>query len=61
MGLQDREETYVVICPRCRRVAVGWPLHRADVFSPSWWVHCLREPDAILAQQDPWLDEGGEG
>lgn len=35
-------------CPRCNRLAVGWPLKRADVCSPAGWKNCLREPSAII-------------
>jgi hypothetical protein len=39
----------VVICPRCQRQAVGWPLRRADRCSPKDWAKCLREPDNVRA------------
>jgi hypothetical protein len=38
-----------MICPRCKREAVGWPLRRADRCSPKDWVRCLREPDNVRA------------
>lgn len=37
-----------VICPRCHRKAVGWPLRRGDRCSPKDWAVCLREPAVIL-------------
>jgi hypothetical protein len=40
-----------VICPRCKRKAVGWPLKRADVCSPKDWADCLRHPSVILNRQ----------
>ena len=40
-----------MICPRCKREAVGWLLKRADVCSPKEWAHCLRELDAIAAKE----------
>jgi len=36
-----------MICPRCQREAIGWPLRRADVCAPKGWQYCLREPEAI--------------
>ena len=30
------------ICPRCQRIATGWPLKRADVCAPPQWAQCLR-------------------
>jgi hypothetical protein len=39
-----------MICPRCKRVAVGWPLRRADVCAPKGWIHCLREPETIASK-----------
>jgi hypothetical protein len=30
------------ICPRCKRIAKGWPLQRADRCSPKYWAYCLR-------------------
>jgi hypothetical protein len=36
-----------VICPRCKREAVGWPLKRADVCSLKSWEVCIREPHEI--------------
>jgi hypothetical protein len=43
----------VMICPRCGRQAVGWPLKRADVCSPKNWVDCIRNPEDIIAKQKP--------
>ncbi len=40
-----------IVCPRCQREALGWPLRRADLCSPKGWAFCLREPEAIVAQQ----------
>jgi hypothetical protein len=37
-----------IICPRCKREAVGWPLLRVDVCAPKYWVKCLREPETII-------------
>lgn len=39
-----------VICPRCKRVAVGWPLKRGDVCAPKYYTYCLREPSVIRAK-----------
>lgn len=36
-----------VICPRCKREAVGWPLKRRDICSPKDWIYCLREPNTV--------------
>lgn len=33
-----------MLCPRCKREMVGWPLKRADVCSPKYWVSCIRSP-----------------
>jgi hypothetical protein len=37
-----------VICPRCKRKAVGWPLRRKDLCSPKHWANCIREPSRII-------------
>lgn len=42
-----------VTCPRCKREAYGWPLKRADVCAPKEWVHCLRNPETIIAKRSP--------
>jgi hypothetical protein len=31
------------VCPRCKRVATGWSLRRADVCSPKDWAQCIRQ------------------
>ncbi len=41
----------LVVCPRCQREALGWPLRRADLCGPKDWAFCLREPEQIIAQQ----------
>lgn len=40
----------MIVCPRCKREAVGWPLRRLDKCSPQGWVVCLREPSVIGAE-----------
>jgi len=40
-----------VICPRCKRLAVGWPLKRADICSPKYWRNCIREPESVLTKK----------
>jgi len=40
-----------IVCPRCKRIAKGWPLHRPDVCSPKEWMNCIREPTVIEAKQ----------
>ena len=37
-----------MLCPRCKREAVGWPWRRPDVCSPKTWASCIREPEAIM-------------
>jgi hypothetical protein len=39
-----------VVCPRCHRPAVGWPLERGDRCSPPDWANCIRDPATVLAQ-----------
>ena len=41
-----------MICPRCKREAVGWPLYRGDRCSPEYWVNCIREPEDIQKALD---------
>ena len=38
-----------VICPRCRKPAVGWPLRRGDRCGERGAVQCLRDPETVLA------------
>jgi hypothetical protein len=38
-----------VICPRCGRLATGWPLKRTDVCSLPDAVVCIRQPETVLA------------
>lgn len=33
-----------VLCPRCNRPMVGWPIKRADICSPKYWANCIRNP-----------------
>src|SRR3990167_2995857 len=40
-----------LICPRCQREAVGWPLKRSDRCSPKTWAMCIREPAVIAAER----------
>lgn len=37
-------------CKRCKREAHGWPLDRGDRCSPKSWVHCLRDPLVVIAE-----------
>jgi hypothetical protein len=37
-----------VICPRCNRPALGWPLPRADRCSERRAVSCMRDPEVAL-------------
>lgn len=37
-------------CRRCHREAHGWPLNRGDRCSPRNWVHCIRDPYVVLAE-----------
>lgn len=39
----------VLVCDRCGRQAVGWPLKRADVCSGPDWVYCIRNPPEVMA------------
>ncbi len=39
-----------MICPRCKRPAVGWPLRRGDRCSPKDWANCIRRPEAVGRQ-----------
>lgn len=39
----------LIICPRCKREVMGWPLWRPDLCSPKDWAKCIRnETDVIL-------------
>jgi hypothetical protein len=38
-----------VICPRCRKPAYGWPLKRGDRCNTPGAVHCMRDPETVLA------------
>lgn len=38
-----------VICPRCSKPAYGWPLRRGDRCGEKGAVHCLRDPEVVLA------------
>jgi hypothetical protein len=37
-----------IICPRCKRPTLGWPLKRPDKCSEKRAVHCMRDPQAVL-------------
>lgn len=41
----------MTICPRCNRMATGWPLERGDRCSPRSWANCIRNPETIRAKQ----------
>lgn len=41
-----------MICPRCKREAVGWPLERGDRCSPPKWAKCIREPYNIRKEEE---------
>ena len=47
-----------MLCPRCKREAVGWPLRRADVCSPRDWAVCIREPETV--EEQPARQEDGD-
>jgi hypothetical protein len=38
-----------VICPRCKRPTMGWPLKRRDTCGGKDAVYCIRDPGAALA------------
>lgn len=38
-----------VVCPRCNRPAIGWPLMRGDRCAPKNWGHCLRWTQDVVA------------
>ena len=40
----------VPTCARCARAARGWPLKRGDRCSPRGWVHCMRDPHVVMAE-----------
>lgn len=40
----------IVVCPRCLRAAVGWPLARRDLCAPPTWAVCLRNPETVLSK-----------
>lgn len=40
---QAVEQPVAPICPRCKRVATGWLLKRADVCSPKHYAQCMRQ------------------
>lgn len=40
----------VPVCGRCSRPAVGWPASRPDLCSERRWVHCIRDPYVVLAE-----------
>jgi len=44
-----------MICPRCKREAVGWPLVRPDYCSPKDWASCLRNPWDIYQAEEKRL------
>lgn len=50
-----------IICPRCKRVAAGWPLVRADVCSPKDWYRCLRNLETVMAKLRAKRENGHAG
>jgi hypothetical protein len=44
------------VCPRCRRIATGWPLRRPDICSPSSWVFCTRNPQRDWPRPEPSVE-----
>jgi hypothetical protein len=47
--MKNTTQTFVV-CPRCGRVAVGWPLKRTDDCSIDRYNVCFRNPETIIAK-----------
>lgn len=49
MSVPYQDEKGQLLCDRCGRPVVGWPLKRGgDICSPDQWVNCIREPQAVL-------------
>jgi len=43
-----------IICPRCKRLAVGWMYERGDRCAPAGWRDCIRDPYAIVTGGKPF-------
>ena len=41
-----------LICPRCKREVVGWPLRRSDNCSPKHWVTCIRNLMTVISDAE---------